>query len=172
MSTEGVPTLPEGILDEILAGGRATLPEETFFNRYLPLTVHSDPNLFAQLWLIEVVKNFSQEVDIIDNNGTVLYTVPPLAAPMKVRTSEELFSMLTESTQYANIAPIVQLNFLNANLPNMVQTEPGDVDELRTRWAKIFERYNGLAIAKAAGFAGDAPESKTTQSIGASFGDD
>lgn len=163
---------PEDVLDSIAGEANPRLAEATFFTRYLPLTLHEDPGLFSRFWLAEVAKFPGTEVDIINEVGEVLYTVPPTAPAVEVVTSDDFVEILSESVMQGNIAPVVQHNFLNANLPSRITCKIGDVEDIRRRWIAIFTRYNGLDRAKEAGFIDDAATKERDQSIGVVFDDD
>lgn len=111
--------------------GNPKISETYFANRWLSMFLEREfgnrDKVIVNAWVIEVAGNASNAVDITDNSGKIVATIPPIVGSTKIvkhKTSREAFS---------NIAA-------EAVLHN--QTIPGTGDKLLSNAAKKLELIN------------------------------
>lgn len=135
-------------LDSIIKGVNPTLPEKAFRDRYvhvLFMRLDSLDNKAGNVWIAEVAKNGRQPVDIVNEQGEVLFTVPGIDATVASNRPEgrSLSDIMVEAqrlqqSSYARRSEEVKQKGLNKYF-NVQKKNP----EIAI-WAKIFARYGLL----------------------------
>lgn len=138
--------------DLVVKNENSKLPEEIFQGHFLPFFsgqrhASKDDNVIAE-W-ISVAGTPMNEVDIIDRDGEVLFTVPPLMDTniinVTTNTSQRSMSaILSNYDLHHNNIPKVAVNKLNQNLGDKSEAllNPKVSFENKERWDKIMLRYN------------------------------
>lgn len=130
--------------------GRAVtkLPEATFIKVFLPVLAHRfinqhDESFDIHKW-ISVAGGPFRPVDVIDSNGEVLYTVPP------VYESSGVHSMASRHSVFEIVSTLmleIEQNPINANrkvrdrLFNSLAVQGSNQTRFLVMWAFILKRY-------------------------------
>lgn len=136
---------------------RGKLPEKHFKEVFVPFLVgqvDSTPeNNLVNCW-IAVAGSPASEMDVIDDEGNVLFTAPPLYDTSLINAGapaeRTLGSIMQEYSQIKQDIPQAAESFLNqhmANKFNNMMHKPSDVPLKSERWENILSRY-GHAPAK------------------------
>jgi len=126
---------------EITESKKAIMDEVVFVNYFLPYFRGDvkDKQLIGK-W-IEYVGGSMNECDVLDNNGILIYTVPPVIASIDVEKSMSIpYSMMEEHIdKEMERLPIKASNEYKELLSEAVDSIiPMDYSEI---WKNIFERY-------------------------------
>jgi hypothetical protein len=138
----------------------AVLPEPIFKEVFLPYfsgqkNIAEDKDIIAK-W-VQVAGVPGAEVDVIDQNGTVQFTVPPvfdsgIIETVKRKLGESVSDIYTLYNLHSNNSPVigerVLANAFENKIPTMIKPSEA-LSENQARWNTIFERYNGSAKASA-----------------------
>jgi len=138
---------------------RARLPERHFREIYLPMFA-GDAKLNYPVDLnhwVNFAGNPYREVDIINERGEVLYTVPPVLDRHSVNpmdgseTRTSIAHAISTAQQYGRIHPSQGVNYLNAELTEraLIMKVPANVLKDLETWNAIFQRYNRPPIIQA-----------------------
>jgi len=134
---------------EILTIPKAKLPEEVFVEYFLDFFRNGGYLTDSPLLLkwIELSGSMYNEVEIIDNQGNILYVTPPLMGSPELDSSLENtnFSNIVNTYQLkANNLPVMGLNYLNTQLNGVDKmVTSGEQNMYTTRWLNIFNLYSG-----------------------------
>lgn len=131
------------------------LPEATFVKSFLPYFCGEEPiegrNNIIALW-IGIAGSTTSKVNIVDNKGEVIFTVPPIndtsIIDVNNKNKGQGFKNIVQNYQlYANQTPASADNYLN-------RTIGGRLDRLRAEsevfnqneaiWVSIFQRYGKM----------------------------
>jgi hypothetical protein len=124
------------------------LQERVFVNVFLPLFI-GEENLYNasfQTWFSFAGTPFTS-VDVIDENGKVLFTVPPILDRSVINsvsnTRVSMASVLTTSRQFARIHPNQGKAYLDTELRKRatIKKVPTNMLKYLTTWNAIFKRY-------------------------------
>lgn len=125
-------------------------PEELFVQHFLPLfagEVAPTPHVNYQTWLEKVAGGERVSVDIVDANGVVLFTVPPLFDTSVLEQSkpggESMTLIERHYSRLKEFDAAGSQQFLNKKLSGLhIKAEPTEqVYENIRIWNAIFERY-------------------------------
>lgn len=141
--------IPDALREFIENPPRPTFPEPLFVQYFLPYfagTAGPESQVDYTTWIQKVSGGDSIAVDIIDENGTVLFTVPPLLERAGIVTNTSGKSMTIIERQYSRRMEIdVQggQNLLVDSLNDLyLPKEQPDQMLANTRaWNDIFRRY-------------------------------
>ena len=147
------------------------LPERHFKEIFLPLFA-GDTELTYEVKLdnwVKVAGSPFQAVDIHDNAGKVLFTVPPLMDRSAVNPINDdgpnISHVVASANQYARVHPNMGLQHLNAELTKraLIMKVPQSVRKNIEAWNSIFERYGrppimALPDEHATGSTASAPQ--------------
>lgn len=135
---------------------RPRLQEYIFVNVFLPLFHGDEENIYnatMNTWLSVAGSPFN-EVDIIDNNGKILFTVPPVYNRNNVHPVDpniglpSVASMVATAKQYAQMHPRQGEAYLKSELNKramLVENEGQHLVNLNA-WNEIFKRYGRTPI--------------------------
>lgn len=144
----------KGIFDSLNAIAEqevTTIPEALFVNTYLPFfagqSVADEINLST--WA-GIAGNPFKSVNIADNNGVILYKIPPLfdrtaLDPTKItKGASPIQHVMQTYEQLLNIHPVRAQNYLETELNkrNLSILVPKSVLNNLEIWNNIFKRYN------------------------------
>jgi len=126
------------------------LPENIFKNYFLPVIsgVTTDQNYSKVMeeW-ISVAGTAMSSVDIINDNGEVLFTTPPILDTsvinkMKNSDNDKSFTSILENYAVRNVNfPPEAKAFLRNELNKKLDTIGTDTPNITTNWKKIFTKY-------------------------------
>lgn len=147
-------------VEKATAAVRARLPERHFREIYLPMFAGDEKNPYnvdLNHW-VGFAGNPYREVDIIDEHGQVLFTVPPVldreavnpVNPEQTRTS--VSHVIATAQQYGRIHPSQGVAFLDTELTGralLMKVPPNVAKDLQT-WNMIFTRYGRPPIIEVA----------------------
>lgn len=133
------------------------LPEHVFVNNFLPYfsgQVKEDKNLPVTTTWIAIAGTPMNPVDIVDETGEVLYTVPPLMSSNFLRTNENLRGksfneIFTRARNQANRLPVLGDRVLAEEASqklNKMDVKPS-IEEY-SNWNNIYERYGIKTASK------------------------
>lgn len=146
---------------------RARLPERHFREIYLPMFA-GDEKLLYDINLghwVNFAGNPYRGVDIIDEKGNVLFTVPPVFDRDTINPTtanrRTLFEVMETAQQYANIHPHQGLKYLDSELTGraLIMKVPANVAKDLDTWNMIFQRYGRPPLAKVSKKDSDKKES-------------
>jgi hypothetical protein len=129
------------------------LPEYRFVNTFLPYfcgekNIEDQPTFFTT-W-ISIAGTPANEVSIIDNNGKILFNVPPLmdtSVINKTNTGTSISKIIETFLMHSAVLPQNGTNFLNKHIDNKIDDlskESTDFLDYNKRWNDIFVRYNKI----------------------------
>lgn len=160
-------SLQKGLPDTL----RPIIPERYFVGIYLPWFAGEEVivptpegggvKMNSDHW-IAVAGHHAQEVDVLDEHGNVLYSVPPMVNSMQILTNYDkvgysLTSVFKRYKEEADIYPQVAKDNLKHELDRTVSVEVKEIkDEYARRWYDIFKRYG--YIDNVAGEVNGVPE--------------
>lgn len=141
---------------------KATLKEDIFKNIFLPFFSGEENTYNVGLGNWETVASngtpgpggLYREVDIIDDAGVVLFTVPPIydreaIKPVKLSSQIALDDLFKRAEIYGTIKPNLGTKSLSAIFSNLLSkmkvSDSNSVTYVK-RWAEIFKRYGKLDI--------------------------
>ncbi len=118
----------------ILDRQKPMLRFSVFKERYLPLLFSEDPSLFNNRWIEDVSISPYLEVDLIDEHGKLVYTVPPLRRQVNSHANTVLNEMTKMAVIEASIHSEMGNIFLENNLPKLVKFDDSRSPEIQERW--------------------------------------
>lgn len=167
-------------LGQVAAGDRPRLAVRIFEGIFLPYFAGDEKRAYPQAdvgwWVGRVAGNPYQEVDVVDNAGEVLFTVPPMldrtAVDAKLNgQGAGVAHIVASAQQYALLSPMAGSNYLQAELTKkaLIMRVPANVVGHLQRWNAIFERFGRPPLLPleaqdtpaASASEPKAPESKT-----------
>ncbi len=129
---------------------QAKLPEAVFKAYFLPLFAGypTDKTVNEALWA-SIAGNPYRTVDIVDESGQVLFTVPPLLVRERIdptridQHTSPMSHVMQTLQQLARISPIKARRYLEAefNKRNIHQEAHEEVLLMIHQWKTIFDRY-------------------------------
>lgn len=132
---------------------RQKMPEPIFKEHFLPFLsgqkdLGDNPNIVKE-W-VDAAKSPVAEVDVVDETGQVIFTVPPLydtdvIDSVKRKLGESFSAIYTQYTLHSNNLPVMGERFLaetfDKKIPSMMKKSE-NVEAANQRWTDIFNRYN------------------------------
>lgn len=131
------------------------LPESTFVKHFLPYfcgeqQIDGAPNTMG-LW-IGIAGAITSKVDIIDTNGDVLFTVPPMNDTTifdvsNLKNAQGFKNIIQNYQLYANQTPASGQNYLARTLDARLEKLKAESEtflENEATWVKIFQRYGKI----------------------------
>jgi len=133
-----------------------TLPEWVFLEYFLDYFMNGGANQTDQplyyKW-VELSGSVYNEVNVIDGDGTVLYTVPPLMVnPIEFIDNFENVNFEDIMANYnlrTNRTPIDGIKYLNGAIGGMgdlIVPENNALELITARWINIFNRYRDNSV--------------------------
>lgn len=144
---------------------RPTIKEDVFVNVFLPYFLNENNIYGVNLnhWLYIVNKKESRshngvwlEVDVVDDNNQVLFTVPPIydrdnLSPKPISDTHNLNEIMVNAKNLANIKPslmVKQLGIVYQTLLNRIQNGSESALKHLNTWNDIAMRYGRESIFK------------------------
>lgn len=147
----------------VVSSPRPYVPEQLFVNYFLPYFSGQIPassaNPFFAQW-VGIAGTPMTEVDVIDHQGRILFTVPALFNTSFIspeRNGRSYSNIMLEYELRSTHIPVAATNFLANSLDGKfgdTVNQPGASPEQTDRWLTIFARY-GIAPPKGAALAKD-----------------
>lgn len=146
MLTELKDTLT-AIHNEVVSVKKSTIPEVVFkvyFLDFFKSGMNTPDRDFKYAKWIELSRSPYNEVDVIDNAGNVIFTVPPLYVKPSIDDSVIDINFSNISSKY-----ILKSNRLKSDADNYLSTEltpigdklTSNTEDITSRWLEIFKRY-------------------------------
>lgn len=138
-------------LDEIAETDRQRMPEEIFVAGFLPLFAGEADKVPKGLNLTKwsnIAGGPFRQVDVIDRQGNVLFTVPALMdrSAFVSRTNDRINMghIAATAVQYAHQSPALARNYIDEELAKrqVLKSIPAVVMQNLETWNTIFVRYN------------------------------
>lgn len=133
---------------------RPRIPERYFAGLFLPFFAGDAERAYPQvnlvMWVNRVAGNPYHEVDVIDRDGQVLFTVPPVFDRRAVDPQKSVQSNATpvshvvaSAQQYTNLSPAMGDQYIRSELTKraLVMRVPANVLAHVESWNQIFARY-------------------------------
>lgn len=136
------------ILDDILedtANTMPVLPEPIFVKHFLPLFA-SEEEVDLTPWL-DVAGNAQNPVRVINREGEVLFTVPPLLRDVPFRgergegDGNPINEVIEDALNQGRMSPVLGNRLVRSALEERLVRIPTDLNVLE-QWNEIFRRYN------------------------------
>jgi len=186
-STEEINAIRES-LDRSEAETRARIPEAIFVRLWLPVFVEGQNKAYPQadlnMWA-NFAGNEYREVDVIGQNGEVLYSVPPLfdRAGIKAITGKDrtrmpggnILNVIRNAELRSRVSPKDGSNYLNAHLKQralFMADLPPSVRQNLERWDAIFKRYGAPPVLQTEELTGSKDTVSTSANEQAQTNDD
>lgn len=125
---------------------RETISEDDFRRDWLQIFFYEkEPNL--SLWIRQVAGNAMKAVDILNKEGKVVCTVPPIFAPKNTTIVKgdnpvaNLSSVLTICNARANQMPTKRQEIIAATMQPYVDRAESHTDEWVKEWIKLTEYF-------------------------------
>jgi hypothetical protein len=131
----------DSFLTEIINASIITLKESTFKRIFLPLLFRDNPEDFNKAWIDHVAKVPHARVNVVDDKGDFLFSVPPLRIDPVVIFNKDLVNRLTGAFNIKETNPIMAGKLLNTVLENDIGFSRGITDDTKLEWETIFDRY-------------------------------
>ena len=128
-------------LGTIIKSAATTIPETVFKSTYLPRLIHGNIEYFNVTWINDVAKSPHNRVNIVDNRGNVLFTVPPLCNLSLDSMQDQLSAKMKYIQAEMNSNALKGNMLLERLLPTFINFEPAISGEFEKEWIAIFERY-------------------------------
>jgi len=133
------------------------MPERVFKEIWLPFFAGDNPlpyEVTLNHW-VNFAGSPSRQVRVVDTNGKVLFTVPPLfnrdAINPLSSSDKSIAHVVISAEQYSGISPIQGQRYLDGELKKraLIMRVPAAVMTNLKSWNDIFQRYGRPAIATA-----------------------
>jgi len=177
--------LPDSVLtamDEILVRPRPVIREAVFVSQWMPLFVSPPEANVPIIDWVSVAGSWHSAVDIIDDYGNIVATVPPLleteADPLLIPPEINLQQVVQDSITLSGISDEARANNLILNTFFNPNTEEYNKARIQVNWQhveawnKIFLRYGAPqcvvdidALKKAAGAKDSSTSGKTPNGL-------
>jgi hypothetical protein len=131
------------------------LPESVFIQAFLPFfsgerNIDEQPEILIN-W-IAIAGNPTKEVQVVDDSGTVLFTVPPIMDTTCIDykndgKGQSIANIIANYELHKGQLPVVGKNYLDGTLDNRMRTLTKNSDVLSTnenRWNSIFIKYGKI----------------------------
>lgn len=119
------------------------VPEDIFVKHYLPMLANKDGNTDLTEWL-KVAGHVYAEVNIIDNNGNVIFKVPSIFKKFKTKehklAQHSVSEIIETSKLHAINSPIKGEMMMQEGLSKTLPDEELSLDD-DVRWNNILKRY-------------------------------
>lgn len=137
------------ILEDFLKAATPSINHREFYQRYLATIreyLEKGASEAIKVWIIEVAITPFNEVDCLDDEGVVVFKIPPILAPFEPLQSEK------QNERIASITGMVEK--LNHTVPgrgnqlfsdmiiDRVNIPQSKIDGYRARWDEIFKYYD------------------------------
>ena len=151
----------DNLMNDIEKSGEyqpGTIQEERFAKIFLPYfaglctaeevsLLAGNPAITPATW-ITIAGSANNEVNVVDRNGTVLFTVPPIYTTKYIkprdntRENGDLFSTLQKANELKSIRPREAQEVINRAIVSRTPVQDKATKEhFYKRWAAIFDRY-------------------------------
>lgn len=137
----------------------STLPENIFVQYFLPFfcgekTIEKDNDVIAK-W-IAIAGNPNKEVNIIDEDGQTVVTIPALVDSSfidfkNINKGQPIKNIIANYELHKSQLPIVGENYLRNTMDSRIESLTKDSAvqvENELRWINVFARYNKVITAK------------------------
>ena len=135
------------IFNDLVVVENAKLPEDIFVEYFLDHFRYGTGDISNPLnikW-IELSGSIYNEVDIINDSGNIVYTIPPLLDRASVDEEAIKLNFSNVAATYvlkSNNLPSVGVNYLNNKIGNLDKmVEANNANMYSERWNNIFARY-------------------------------
>ena len=156
MSTKSITTADEAA-DILLNAEIPRISIKRFTEQYLPLVFHADPATFNMAWLNICMKP-TMAVDVIDEDGTVAYRVPPLRPSYETPFDSNIALMAGHAEMNKNVHVRKAQAILRDNLPKLMVFKSGRDPEAEKTWREIIIRHGyGDRLLTTSTSSGDSP---------------
>lgn len=126
-----------GYVDTINNIAKPQIPRAVFEKRYIPYLFDPDPKTFNLKWLEEVAKNIYLEVDVMNPDGTLAFTVPPLRPLYNTSKNSDINFLANKAALETGIHRAKGDAFLMKVLPGRIHKQDGRDPEHEARWRAI-----------------------------------
>jgi hypothetical protein len=128
-------------IDILLQRPNPWIREELFVQRYLPMLFDPNPAIFNYAWLNQVATNMFLEVDVKNEKGETLFTVPPLRRSYPTTLDPALTHFAHRIERERVIHKKRAIMFMDQGLPALLHFERYTNPEDAKRWRDILKRY-------------------------------
>lgn len=129
-------------LEVILSYERPSMSEQTFITRYIPLLIADNIRPFNMAWLNEVTQGrMSLAVDLVDETGTIVDTVPPLRGTVARIENPRITELLQKAQAQRNVVPALGERMLADILESTMKFNDTMPEDLAKDWRRIVTKY-------------------------------
>lgn len=135
---------------EILEGSKEAkpyIPEHFFVDIFLPMFA-GEVEMDMQKWLL-VAEHPHNAVEVLNqNNGEVLFTVPPMMRDVSLDSRKNGYAineMVSDAINKGRLSPRMGNKYLESNLTDRLLKAAPTLDDIDT-WNEIFARYDKPTI--------------------------
>lgn len=120
-------------MDTILNTPKPSIPYDVFKQKYAPFIKTGQ---FHIKWVNEVSSNLFTEVDVINPDGSVRYTVPTIGRPMDTTLDQNATTIVNAAAMQQT--DIQKMGILRSHLPKTIKFIEGRTTAEIKRWEAIF----------------------------------
>ena len=116
---------------------------DKFVGVYLPLldVPAGEDTTFTVRWWKEVAGGLYNSVDVMDGNGTVAYTVPPIREPFTTFSDSGLGLLATKFQKHSEVHKAAAMHAFTAQLPKVVTiSTPPKLEHVKV-WDMILNKH-------------------------------
>ena len=128
-------------LIDIVNASSLKITENLFRSRYIPLLLDPDPAKFNMAWLNEVAKIPHARVFITDNEGKVLFTVPPLRRDPIAKTNASISDLIGRAEAERKMYGAVGERNFSQSLLGAIEFNTVIDPDYAAEWRVILDRY-------------------------------
>lgn len=158
-------------INNALLANRPRMLESIFVDIHLPVLTGESQQVRMDYWLgagKEYAVHPNSPVDIINEKGEVLFTVPPLFGRMdfyqRARANESFMDIVSVAMAQYKIQPRLGETYLMAEVERGFTTNAIDADQ--KAWIDILKRYNKLGLILGIQLPDTSPQATESSSTG------
>jgi hypothetical protein len=159
-------------LNAILSANRPRVPEKLFVEFFLPVLTGEQKSVRMDYWLSlgdpgaeEYKIHPNSPVDIVDESGQVLFTVPPVFGAMdffqRARATESFMDIVSVAMAQYKISPGLGTAYLMAEVERGFVTNAINADQ--KAWVDILKRYNRLGAILGVDLPDTSPKAESVK---------
>jgi hypothetical protein len=133
---EEIPSYLKDVLDILLP----RITEKNFLKDFFPLILAQEFKVFAVNWVAAVAKSYEQRVQVVDDAGNSLFTVPPLCDILNY-SSDKLGVELFLAKREMETSPALGLQKLTRTITDHISIESTVNENYQHEWVEIYKRY-------------------------------
>jgi len=138
------------------------LPEKVFREQFLPVLFGDKPEDFNKMWMTLTAGRLTLKVDLLDEDGSVSYVLPPLRPAFETTIDDKLGLLASESIRLSTINKRRGQIVMDQGLSKVVSLQSLISHQLADEWIKTLTHFGyGDKVNKILEDSGSKPTSDT-----------